>query len=278
MRLCRGFQFSGLFGYRSVLTLLASVVLAACSNPSVTPAVTPIPATAALDNIITVHYNERPPYLVTTDSGVTGLTGDPVTIAFEKSNTPFRWEQTPTKRQIYILQQNSGQDCVVAWFKNAERETFAKFTLPIYQDMPQIALARADNEKIASSGTIDDVFSNPLLNLLVKDGYSYGEFLDQKIGTFQPNRLVTTNENSGMLKMIHARHADYMLIAPEEAQGLIETSAFDPQDFKTIRFTDIPAGENRYILCSMQVDDAVIERLNEAIRQYVGFSTDAKPQ
>ncbi len=252
----------------------ACLLFVSCSsNRQATIAPTALPAAATKETTITVHYNERPPYLVTTENGVTGLTGDPVTIAFEKGGVPYRWQQTPTKRQIYILQQNSGQDCVVAWFKNAERETFAKFTLPVYQDKAQIALARADNEKIPTSGSIDEFFSNPELTLLVKDGYSYGDFIDKKIQTIQPDQIVTTNENSGMLKMIHAGHADYMLIAPEEADGLIRTSSFYEEDFKKIYFTNIVAGENRYILCSFQVDDAVINRLNEAISQYVTITS-----
>jgi ABC-type amino acid transport substrate-binding protein len=248
---------------------LLSLILAACSPVAVEPTVRPTATPTPADSIITVHYNERPPYLVTTDTGVSGLTGDPVTIAFEKGGVPFRWEQTPTKRQMYILQQNTGQDCVIAWFKNAERESFARFTLPVYRDKPQIALARADNENITANGTVGAFFGNPQLTLLVKDGYSYGDFLDQKIAAYQPNRLVTTNENSGMLKMIHAGHADYMLVAPEEADGLIKTSEFYAQDFREIHFSDLLLGEERYILCSMQVKPAVIEQLNEAIRQYV---------
>jgi ABC-type amino acid transport substrate-binding protein len=249
--------------------------LVSCSQNSPTaPQSTAMPTPPEKDNVITVHYNERPPYLVTTDSGVTGLTGDPVTIAFEKGVVPYRWQQTPTKRQIYILQQNTGQDCVIAWFKNAERESFAKFSLPVYQDEPQIALARADNESIPLNGTIEEFFKNPSLTLLVKDGYSYGDFIDQKIEAYQPNRLVTTNENNGMLKMIHAGHADYMFIAPEEADGLIKASEFYARDFKKIHFTDILSGENRYILCSMQVDDSIIEQLNAAIRQYVDLAAE----
>ncbi len=274
MRSYRSAKISDKFEYFSILTLLFLTFLAACTRPSVVTFETSIPATNTLDNVITVHYNERPPYLVTTDSGVTGLTGDPVTIAFEKGGVPYRWQQTPTKRQIYILQQNTGQDCVIAWFKNAERESFAKFSLPVYQDEPQIALARADNQSIPLNGTIEEFFKNPSLTLLVKDGYSYGDFIDQKIETYQPNRLVTTNENNGMLKMIHAGHADYLFIAPEEADGLIKASEFFANDFKKIHFTDILSGENRYILCSMQVDDRIIEQLNAAIRQYVDLPAE----
>lgn len=207
--------------------------------------------------------------MVTNNSGVGGLTGEPATIAFEKSAIPFEWKQTPSKRQIYLLQQNGDRDCLVGWFKNMEREKFAKYTLPVYWDKPQIALVRADNDNIPVVSTVSDVFSNPKLNLLVKDGYSYGDFLDGKIKEYNPVRTVTTVENREMLKMVYARHADYFLIAPEEAAGLIITSEFDLQDFKFVQFRDIPYGEKRYILCSMQVEDSIIERLNAAIRQYV---------
>lgn len=258
--------------YRLFLT--ASLILLAgvsCSSyrqepASFAPSPTPLPTD---ESLIYLHYNERPPYLVTTQTDVEGLTGSPTTLIFEKSQIPFQWQQTPSKRQIYILQQNKGRDCLPGWFKTPEREKYAKYTLPIYQDKPQIALARADNDRIPSSGTVKDFFSNSELTLLVKDGYSYGEFIDRKIQNFKPVRIETTVENSGMLKMIYARHADYFFIAPEEAEGLINASTFDLNDFKIIRFTDIVAGEKRYILCNFQVEDSLIERLNAAIRQYV---------
>ena len=247
---------------------IALLVFVSCSPRDQEPVLPLFSPNPADNNIISLHYNERPPYLVTTETGVGGLTGDPTTIVFEKSNVANQWKQTPSKRQIYILQQNSGRDCLAGWFKTVEREAFARYTLPIYQDKPQFALARADNDKISSVGTVGDVFSNPQLTLLVKDGYSYGDYLDRKIQEYNPVRVETTVENSGMLKMVYAGHVDYFLIAPEEAEGLIKTSAFDSQDFKTVHFTDIPDGEERFILCSFQVEDSIIEQLNMAIRQY----------
>ena len=258
-----------------VTSFVLLVGVSCSSNKQETAVPTPSPTSLpSEEGVIYLHYNERPPYLVTTETGVEGLTGSPTTLVFEKSQISFQWKQTPSKRQIYILQQNNGRDCLVGWLKTVERETYARYTLPVYQDKPQIALARADNDKIPSSGMVKDFFSNPQLTLLVKDGYSYGEFLDQKIEELDPVRIETTVENSGMLKMIYARHADYFFIAPEEAEGLIKASDFDLQDFKIIHFTDIVAGEKRYILCSFQVDDSIIERLNEAIRQYVDVPTE----
>jgi len=266
-----------LAGYRILLTaifvLLAGVSCSSLRQESAAPEISPT-LPPAEGEVIYLHYNERPPYLVTSDNDVEGLTGSPTTLIFEKSQIPFEWKQTPSKRQIYILQQNNGRNCLPGWFKSAERETYAKFTLPIYQDKPQIALARADNDRIPSSGVVEDFFSNPQLTLLVKDGYSYGNYIDRKIEELEPVRIETTVENSGMLKMIYANHADYFFIAPEEAEGLIKASEYDVQDFKTINFTDIVSGEKRYILCNFQIEDSTIERLNAAIRQYVDLPAE----
>ena len=54
-----------------------------------------------------------------------------------------------------------------------------------------------------------------------------------------------------------------MVASPQYGEVLI------PVTDETIVRTDISAGEKRYILCSLQVEEAVIEQLNTAIRQYV---------
>jgi polar amino acid transport system substrate-binding protein len=218
---------------------------------------------------ITVHYYERPPYLVATPTGPKGLTADPIDFAFKKTGIPFQWEQTPPKRQMELVQNNRGRDCIVNWFKNPEREKFAKYSSPLYQDKPQIALARADNHKIQSEKTVAEVLSDPNLTLLVKDGYSYGGYLDTQIAERKPTVEKTDRESPQMLKMIHAGRADYFFIAPEEAEGLISSAGLPKEDFKFVTFSDMPQGEKRYILCSQQVEDAVIEKLNAAITEYV---------
>jgi polar amino acid transport system substrate-binding protein len=267
-------NISGQQGIYRLVSAVCFLLLTAvsCSGSSQPAAPVQQPAVGATaqpsPEVIYLHYNERPPYLVTTQNGVEGLVGGRTSAVFEKSNLPFVWVQTPSKRQIYILQQNTGRNCLPGWFKTADRETFAKYTVPIYQDEPQIALTRARNDEIPATTTVDEIFKRSELTLLVKDGYSYGSFLDQKMAELDPARIETTVENSGMLKMIYAGHADYFFIAPEEAEGVITASGYELQDFKEIHFTDITEGENRYILCDFQIDDATIDLLNEAIRQY----------
>jgi hypothetical protein len=157
----------------------------------------------------------------------------------------------------------------VGWFKTPERLLFAKYSHPIYQDQPPIAIARADHEILHSDMSVVDVLSNKNLKLLLKDGYSYGNFLDEKIAQHRPLVVKSTGENVNMLKMIHKKHADYFFIAPEESTPLIELSGLPIEDFKSLTFLTMPAGEKRHILCSRRVADAIMDKLNRAIDVYM---------
>lgn len=215
---------------------------------------------------IALHYNERVPYLMGQTSGVVqGLTADPANMAFEKAAILFQWIETPPKRQMWMLQQNIGRDCLVGWFKNKEREKFAKYTFPIYQDKPTIALARADNKQLKSGMKLSEIFSNPRFAVIVKDGYSYGAYIDKLLSQYKPHLVTTGGDNVSMLKMIYKKHGDYFFIAEEEANHLITSTGLSKSEFKYVRFSDMPKGEKRYILCSQKVEDEVIERLNAAI-------------
>lgn len=216
-------------------------------------------------DVIKLHYNQRTPYVSITANGIEGLTATPAALAFKNSGIPFQWEDTPFKRQMKMIENNEGCDCSVGRFKTPDREKLVKFTHPIYQDKPQIALARADNEKLQNNVSVDSVLSNRQLRLEVKEGYSYGVVLDEKIAHYQPNTDRTTNENITLLKKIHSRRSDYFFIAQEEADGLIESSGIPKNDFKYISFSDIREGEKRYIMCSLKVPDEMIEKLNKAI-------------
>lgn len=214
---------------------------------------------------ISLHYNERPPYAVKTGATAKGITADPAAKAFEKAGIPFEWIATPAKRQTLIFQENTGCDCGVGWFKNPEREKFALFSAPIFKDKPQVAIVRKDEARIKDGSKLDEVLTDKSVILLVKDGYSYGAALDEKISKHGANVQKTTGENINMIKMIAAKHADYFILAPEEAESLVQAAGLNMADFKLVTFSDMPEGNLRYIMCSKKVGEAVIKKLNAAL-------------
>ncbi|MBN8506382.1 MAG: transporter substrate-binding domain-containing protein [Burkholderiales bacterium] len=225
-----------------------------------------VTAQAPAEQAVTLHYVPRPPYMVAQGEGLTGLTGGPSYQAFKKANVPVRVEETPFARQLRAVRENSGRDCMIGMFWKAEREAFARYSKPVYQDQPQLVLASAHlADRLKGLASIQDLFKERSLRLLVKLAYSYGAPLDAMMEQLQPNHRATPDENLQMLRQIKLGMADYMLIAPEEAAVAIEAAGFQAADFAQIRYRDMPAGEPRHLLCSQNVSEAVMRRLDAAI-------------
>jgi polar amino acid transport system substrate-binding protein len=214
---------------------------------------------------VTIHYHERPPYYVTGPLGVYGLCVDPVKKAFLAAGIPVKWVKTPAARQLDLLKFNGPDTCIIGWFKNPEREKIAVYSHYIYQDRPTVALARSDNSHLVSRRPLAEILENHAMVLLRKQGYSYGRFVDDMIDQYRPNQKTTTAENIGMLNIIHKGLADYFFISEEEALDLVQTSGLLAQDFKLVRFVDVPAGNRRYLMYSKKMDKDIIEKVNAAI-------------
>lgn len=219
---------------------------------------------------IQLMFSERPPYMVSDgQGGVIGLTASVADYAFKKANIPFEWVDTTSQRQMAMVKENSGKVAGVGWFKKPEREIFAKFSNSLYQDKQIIVLARKDNAIISSQTSIQTLLANQSLTLLVKSGYSYGNFIDDKISTIKPKIYNATGEPVNMIKMINANRADYMFISPEEAENVISEAGFSASDFQQVTLNDMPVGQNRYIMFSQKVDDATIKLINKYIDEYL---------
>jgi len=245
--------------------------------PLATLKTTPAPAAAPPDDTILVYYHERRPYYVTTSNQVHGLIADRVNWVFREAGIPYIWRKTPAKRQLEVIRANEQCACAVGWFKTPARETFGRFSLPIYIDNPIMVLARADNDQIRSGGTLAETLTNRRLRLLRKDGYAFGAFVDDSLKRHGPREVITTAENLGMIKMIHTHRADYFFTSQEEAEDLILCSGLPGQDFKAVHFSDMPAGNKRYLICSRKIDEMTLLRLNRAIKRYLLGTMAANP-
>lgn len=225
-------------------------------------------ATAAAQTVqvpVTLHFNERPPYLVADDGVLTGLTGAPAVAAFTRAGIAFTLSETPAARQLEWVRKSAGVDCAVGWFKNQERAGFARITRPIYHDRPQIALVAAHKRVPQNGDPIELVLGNKDLTLLVKQGYSYGRALDDLMTRLRPTVRTAVVENVQMARMVLAGRGDYMLTAPEEADGLIQALGPQGRAIRKVEFAHMPPGEPRHILCSKNMPDSLFDKLNRAI-------------
>ena len=224
-----------------------------------------LPAAGRANDVITVDYNERPPYLISgADGSATGLTGTPAANAFKAAGIAVTWAKVPTSRQISAVKEAEGMHCAVGWFKTPEREQFAKFTKPIYRDKPWLALANI-GYSIKDGIKLEQALSAKGVRVLSKDSFSYGPYLNGLLAKTKPNITVSNGSTSQMLQLINAGSVDLMFVSEEEAEYLVEQAGLSMKNFHKIRFPDMPKGGERYIMCSKNVPDDVIAKLNKSI-------------
>lgn len=220
-------------------------------------------AVAASSSVITLHYNPRLPYTYLANGQVVGFLADPVVNAFNLAGVPFIWRNTPSKRQFSLIEANRGLDCLVGRYKKPDREAYARFSASFYQDRPHVAVGLQTKPLLHQINSLKDLVQNSSLRFLVKDSYSYGPQIDEWINARASAPRYSTGENISMLREVFYGQADFMLLGQEEAEALIEHSGLPKGKLKIYVFPDAPAGEKRYLMCSKQVPQAVIDRVNQ---------------
>ena len=219
-----------------------------------------------------LHF-ERNPYHYSDSSGqVVGLTAAPTTQAFAMAGIPITWEVMPVNRILETLKRNTEPVCTSGWYKNPEREEYARFTVPIYRDKGGAGVVRAGFQ--AKEGiTARELLARPDLRLLAKQNFYAGAYLDDIISKMPPSQIYRTSTDvPSIIKMIHLGRGDMFITTFEEVELHVQQAELKMNDFRVIRFTDVPAVEMRYILCSKQVPASTIEALNTAIVKTVKLS------
>jgi uncharacterized protein (TIGR02285 family) len=224
-----------------------------------------VPALA--EDLVQVYYEERTPYAVTGPQGdVSGLTATPTANAFQQAGINFQWKKMPFKRQLQTIKYNKKMACGIGWFKKPEREEFALFTNVIYQDRPSITIRKQGNDIVAKHDDVASLLNDKSLKLLVKDDFSYGSYIDALIDRYTPDRVVAVGSNNvQMLQMIQSGRADYFFVSEEEAEEIITSSGHQIDQFQRQHYSDMPAGNKRYIACSQQVTKEKVDLLNQAL-------------
>lgn len=212
---------------------------------------------------ITIYFHIRPPYAEHgAPVGVKGLLVAPVIKAMNEAGLEAQWIEMPPARQTEEIKRTAQPACALGWFKRPEREEYAIFTAAIYKDRPTVIVARKDDARFAAPASLQRVFSDPRLRLLIKTGYSYGEIIDGWLREYHPSTQESAGTNETMLNMVANRRNDYTIMAAEEADYLLERDAALGDALHVVALNDAPEGEQRYLMCSKSVPADAIARLN----------------
>lgn len=216
---------------------------------------------------VTVHYYERRPFQYTAEDGSpAGLVIAPTRKAFEVAGVPVVWKLTPVNRIMATLKDNRGADCSAGWFRSPERQAFSHFTMPIYRGLPMAGLVTADFP-LQGSASARELLAESKTKLILKQGLVYGEYLDPLIGGMPaPQKMSVTDEAPSMVRMLRAGVGNIFITTQEEANLYIAQTEPQQREIRLLKFTDVPAVDKRHIMCSHQVPQAVIDKLNIAIK------------
>lgn len=242
---------------RPLNALLAAVAAAVAMPATAAPSAGP----SAPAPPLTLHYQERPPYSRTgPDGAVHGLVADPAAAALGRAGIAFHWALTPSQRQLALIQaEGGGMHCGIGWFRSAEREALGRFTAPLYRDRPLAALVRSGAWS-GHTATAASLMADPRMRLLVKDGYSYGPRLDRLIADAAVSPQRTSVDPPQMSRMLASGRADWMIVAPEEAEALAAPG------LRLLPLQDEPEGPTRHLYCNRAVPAAWIERIDRALQ------------
>lgn len=217
----------------------------------------------AEDPDLVIYFHVRPPYSeLGAPAGVKGLLVAPVIRAMTKAELSAQWVEMPPARQTEEIKRATAPICGLGWFKRPEREEFAVFVGPIYEDRPSMVVARKGDPRFAEPATLEHILADPSAKLIVKTGYSYGAVIDAWIQQWQPDFEESTGSNETILTMIANGRRDYAIMAAEEAGYLLKRDAPLGDALQAVALIDAPAGEQRYLMCSKSTPADTITRLN----------------
>jgi len=214
---------------------------------------------------LNILFEERPPYVTKTHDSLKGLVATPLLDALKKTDIKFVLKEKPSKRHLHEIKINKTAVCAIGWFKNPQRESYAKFTKAIYQDQPMGIIARVDNKKIPSKPTIDNLFKDNGVRILGKTSYSYGTFIDTKLQQYKVKRFNVNSDNFKMLTLIGKKRADLMFISFEEATQVLEKHPLK-QELRFVKLQNMPSGNKRYLICSQKTSNEIISMINKNLK------------
>ncbi len=226
------------------------------------------PLAAAQDERLVALYFKRPPYYDTVGDKATGLLIELTRKIFVDAGISPVFVEVPPQRILYYVKDPKRKVCSIGWFKTTEREKFAKFSRPIYQNKPLVILTTKTHQaRIEEYTGLKDVFFDQSLIMAKIEAFSYGTTIDTWINNYAPRIHRISSDQSVLPHLLLINRASYMLVAPEEINTMLVKADTDPKAFVTISKPDIPQGNKRYIIYGKTIDDDIIQRIDRSIAE-----------
>ncbi|MCP5268410.1 MAG: transporter substrate-binding domain-containing protein [Zoogloeaceae bacterium] len=229
------------------------------------------PRSAAAADSLLLTYIEKPPYYFTDAQGeARGFLLERAVRVMAESRIAYRLESRPAARVLHEIRSEKEVTCSLGWFRTLERESFARFSRPLYHDKPSIAVLHAGRPEMAlKQARFSDFLAKPGLRVGAVAGYSYGEEFDRQLLALGSRVDRAPTPMSNLAKLVAGR-VDLVLANQEELDDLLAQSPEMARQLIQLPLLDPPPGKPRYLMCSRQVSAAQLERIDQAISR-AGF-------
>ena len=225
-----------------------------------------LPGVAGAQNLI-MAFRDKPPYSYVDNGVLRGFLLERTQRILDLAGIQAKFVDLPPKRIFLEIQNNNQAFCSFGWYKIPEREKYAKFSQAIHQDRPHVVLAGPRSaDEVKKQRSLKALLANPALTLAAVDGVSYGPDIDSLIAKFPGTVDRSLVSPIQVAKKVALKRADFMFIDQEDYDYLLATNPeFRDDGLIRIDYPDLPPGLKRYILCSPQVSDETMAKIDSAI-------------
>jgi polar amino acid transport system substrate-binding protein len=211
---------------------------------------------------ITVAWRQKPPQQYIENGKEKGALLELAKQVFADTKLNARFVEEPAKKIWHNFSNGTTNYCSFGWYKISGREAIVQFSQSFHKDPPHtlIVSAKALN-KVQTHKTLMNLLQDSQLSLAIVDGVSYGETIDDLFRQSK-NRIIRSSAAPAiMARMINADRASFMLIDREDWHHLQATES-NLNELTQLDMQDMPPGLDRYIICSNDVAQAVMNKIN----------------
>lgn len=222
-------------------------------------------AARADDDTVLLPWGERRPYFyldpASRPAGIFHALGERI---FAQAGIATRWAEMPTNRLMRMLARNQQRLCLVGWFKTPEREALGRFSEPFFRTPPMRGVVPRDSA-LQGNISLTTLFAKPDLRVLLKENFTYGPQLDRMLAALPGERIERVAVDFDRLPMmIRSKRADITFMPPAMFDDALAANSSLAREIRLLPLTGLE--DNLwYIICTLQVTEAVMQRLNRAI-------------
>jgi polar amino acid transport system substrate-binding protein len=226
---------------------------------------------------LTVAWRIKPPYQYLENGKEKGSLLELTKRVFADSKVPTRFVDEPAKRIWQNFVNGTKNYCSFGWYKIPEREALVHYSDSIHKDPPHILLVgNPVLSKVQAHKNLKSLFADTSLSLAIVEGVSYGTALDQLFATSKNKIIRSTAAPMIMARMVNANRASMMLIDREDWQYL-SSKEEQLSELTQVDIDGMPAGLDRYIVCSKDVTPIVMNKINASLANITATNKVNRP-